>query len=209
MKDDDADRDVLEGRAPVAGRRRFLGAGAVATPALLTLVSQPALGTTCFSPSRALSQNTSVSQQGNIGNCTGISPGNYKTQTNPCQPSSNWPASPMPTTAFHPFFAGSLFIVGKKTGGTRSLTLFEVLNLPSVPVDVTSVPTDPSKLAFHIIGAYLNVVNGYVPSNVLSTTGVATIWSEWSTVNYYSPVAGVNWYAPDIVAYLSNFAIAP
>ncbi len=193
------------------GRRRFLGAGVGATPALMMLASQPALGVTCFSPSRALSRNTSVSQQGKYGDCTGISPGNYKTQTTPGAPSYHWPAAPVPTTLFHSIFSGSYFEVTKSTtgGGTRSLTLLEVLDLPTVPPDVMAVPSDPSKLAFHIIGAYLNVQKGFIPATVLDSQKVKNIWSELALRGYFEPTAGVKWYPADVVTYLQNSGIAP
>jgi hypothetical protein len=198
---------------PLRGRRRFLGAGATSTPALILLASQPALGATCFTPSRSLSANTSVSQQGKYGVCTGISPGNYKTQTSPTSPAYNWPSAPVPSTEFHALFSkgsgAGLFTVGLKKGGTRSLTLLEVLALPNVPKDVSGVPADPSKLAFHLIGAYLNIQNRFVPSVVLTSSQVLTIWGEYASKGYFEPTAGIKWYPADIVAYLKNGGIAP
>jgi hypothetical protein len=192
-----------------SGRRRFLTGGAALAPAVLTLSSQPALAGTCFSPSRSLSKNMSVSQAGKYGDCRGMSPGNYKTQTTPGTPSYNWPPTPAPATAFHQLFSGGLFKVQLETGGTRSLTLLEVLNLPTKPTGVASVPEDPSKLGFHVVGAYLNIQKGLVPPVVLTTTGLLTIWDEYVLRRYYEPTAGVKWDAATIVSYLKNSLIAP
>lgn len=180
------------------GRRRFLGVGVGATPGLMLLASQPALGVTCFTPSRSLSRNMSVSQAGKYGDCTGLSTDSYKT--------SSIAAT---TTAFHPTFAGTIFMAPKKVGGgTRSLTMREVLNLPTVPADVVSVPSI-NTVAHRLVGAYLNVQNGKVPAVVMTSAGVATIWAEFNSRGYYEPMAGTKWYANEIIAYLANSGIAP
>ncbi|MCQ8180319.1 hypothetical protein NP603_04290 [Methylomonas sp. SURF-1] len=195
-----------ENRSVVKSRRSFAKAGIV-SPLVMTLISRPAMaGGVCFSPSRSLSKNTSVSQNGNYGECNGISPGNYKTQTNPLMPSYNWPSSVPPSTPFHPLFKrgstakGTLFETG--TGlNLRSRTLLEVLGLNG--------SGDPSKLAFHTIGAYLNCVNGFIPTNVLTKEKVVSIWEEYVTNGFYEPFAGVKWYAGDIVSYYQTNYIAP
>lgn len=176
---------------PARGRRRFLGAGVSATPALLTLASQPALGVTCFTPSRSLSRNTSVSQQGKNGECNGQSPGNYGAQTDPGIPAYTWPAKPQPNDPFYPLFSNVLkknrFLITiytnkqKTKTGTRSLTLLEVLNLnPNSSfadmVPNTRLPVDPANLAKHLIAAYLNCVNGFIPTKVLPKEQVLLIW---------------------------------
>jgi hypothetical protein len=192
-------------------RRRFLGVGAKAGPALLTLASQPALAVTCFTPSRSLSKNMSVSQAGKNGDCNGVSPGNYAAQTTPGHSAYNWPSAVPPSTAFHSVFSGSRFVVVVGNGPTtRSLTMLEVLKLPQAVSGITvTLPTDPSNVAMHLIGAYLNVVNLLIPSNILDTDGVKTIWTEWNTKGYYEPVAGVQWNAAAIVLYLTSNGIAP
>ena len=191
---------------PAKGRRRFLGAGAAATPVLMSIASQPALGATCFTRSRSLSKNTSISQQGKYGECSGVSPGNYKTQTNPQSPAYNWPAAPTPSTKFHPLFSGSYFTATLKAPatGTRILTLLEVLSLPKLPADVQTAPSDPSKLAKHLIAAYLNVQKGLIPAVVLDSTKVLNIWAERQSKGYFEPMAGVKWYDAEIVIYLKS-----
>jgi hypothetical protein len=196
------DQNPVQKLPSSGGRRRFLGAGAAAAPAVLTLVSQPALGTTCFSPSRSLSRNTSVSQQGLYGECRNAeSPGNYKAQQTPGAQAYHWPAAIPPSTPFHPTFSGTKFTTGSGSS-YRSMTMGEVLNL--------SGSADPEKMAFHLIGAYLNVNGGngaVIPSNVITAGEITTIWHEWSTRGYFEPTAGVQWNATAIKYYLVSNGI--
>lgn len=206
-----------------------------ATPALLTLASQPALGAgvTCFTPSRSLSKNTSVGQELKNGECNGVSPGNYGAKTDPNQPggSYNWPdpPEPQPDTPFHDVFSGYRFSItvissSGSTGGkskkprvaapsTRSLTFLEVLRLnpTSTFPDLADgvIPVDPANIGKHIAAAYLNCVNGFIPTHILTTDQVKAIWTEWDTKTYFEPMAGVKWYEADIVDYLTSNGIAP
>lgn len=190
--------ETADARLNSGGRRRFLGAGSAAVPAVLTLLAQPALGMTCFTPSRSLSRNTSVSQAGEYGECRGQSPGNYSQQIEPGRPAYTWPISP--DTRFHP-----IFIVGSRTGTQfvgsdgKSLTMLQVLNL--------SGKEDPGKVAFHLIGAYLNVKANLVSPAAMDESRVLQMWVEWATRGYFEPVAGVRWYAIEIVDYLKSNGI--
>ncbi len=82
------------------------------------------------------------------------------------------------------------------------MSMIEVLNLgPS---------EDPQKVAFHLIGAYLNCCGGngaVIPSNVMTPSRVLEIWTEWRTKGYFNPTAGVKWYAADIKNYLISNGI--
>ena len=170
--------------SPDPRRRRFLGAGAAATPAILTLISQPALGNTCFTPSRSLSKNTSASQAGKDGLCVGAkSPVFFRDADE-----TGWPIAS--STLFHPTFSGSNFIVS----GT-SLTMRQVL------------VQYPTSLAAYVLSAYLNILLGYVPANVLTTAVVQSIWTQWSTLGYYTVTAGVNWTDVQIKDYLQSNGI--
>lgn len=186
-------------------RRRFLGAGVSAAPLVLTMVSQPALGATCFTPSRSLSRNTSVSQNGLFGECTGAeSPGNYKAQQTPGTPAYHWPASVKPTDPFHPTFKmGSEQGVSKFTkrenGKWVSMSFGEALNINA-----------PGQVHFHLIGAYLNKVGGngaIIPDVAITVDGILKIWSEYITKGFYAPTTGVQWGAEQIVTYLKTNGI--
>jgi hypothetical protein len=190
----------------VPSRRRFLGAGAVATPAILTLVSQPALGVTCFTPSRSLSKNTSKSQAGKDGLCTGAeSPGNYKTQTTPGTSAYHWPISP--NTKFHSnqTYGGVAGVFSGSIYGNRSL--LDVLNK-------TNGMSDPYNVAYHLVAAYLNVLGGnsaVIASNVMNAQDVKDIWTAWlaSGRTKYPVMAGTDWTGQQLVDYLiSNGIVA-
>lgn len=195
--------EVVENTTPdhpaPRGRRRFLGASIAASTTITTIASQPALGTTCFTPSRSLSKNTSVSQDGKYGECYGVSPGNYKTQTDATSPATRWPAYPQPTTPFHNVFTKGPYGSFLKSDGT-SKTMMDVLRLNGTG--------DPNKVAFHIIGAYLNQLNGYLDKNITAQM-ILGIWSEYAQNGYYTPFAGIQWNGSAIVTYLQNNNIAP
>ena len=184
------------------GRRRFLGAGTAAAPFVLTLVSQPALGVTCFSPSRALSKNTSLSQQAKNSQCTAAqSPGNYGSQQTAGSGSYSWPASVPPTTPFHP-----TFLQGTVPGQTSftKLAADGVTTVSQTMGEVVKV-NGSGGLVKHILAAYLNKKGGngaIIPDQVLTEAAILNIWKEFVTVGYYTPVAGTRWFAADIVSYL-------
>ncbi|MCL2876587.1 MAG: hypothetical protein FWF12_09945 [Betaproteobacteria bacterium] len=207
MTDQDTHPDCKQECANRDGndRRRFLGAGAAATPFLLTLVSQPALGITCFTPSRSLSRNTSVSQEGKYGECLRAeSPGNYKSQQQPGQGAYHWPAAVPPSTLMHPLFVeGSEYLKTQfiKKEGNRwvSMTLGEALAVNAA-----------GQVHFHLIGAYLNKMGGngaVIPDSVLTAQDVLVMWQEYARRGYYEPMAGIRWYAEDIVNYLKSNGI--
>lgn len=184
-------------------RRRFLGKGIKAAPFVITLASQPALGTTCFTPSRSLSKNTSISQQGKNGECTGAeSPGNYAQQQTPGTSPYHWPASPLPTDPLHPtFYMGNSEGVTKftKNGGSVSKTFGEALNVNA-----------PEQVHFHLIAAYLNVKGGngaMISDKAITASRVLAMWQEYATKGYYEPMAGVKWYALEIKNYLISNGI--
>ncbi|MCL2635922.1 MAG: hypothetical protein FWD50_04735 [Betaproteobacteria bacterium] len=186
-------------------RRRFLGAGAAAAPFLLTLVSQPALGATCFTPSRSLSRNTSVSQQGKYGECVGAgAASNYKAQQQPGQGAYHWPAAVPPSTPMHPlFYQGGEYLktsfIKQVDGQWVSMTLGEALEVNAA-----------GQAHFHLIGAYLNKMGGngaVIPDTVLTAQDILRIWQEYASRGYFEPMAGIKWYADEIVDYLKTNGI--
>lgn len=213
---------------PSRGRRRFLGAGTSAVPALVTLASTPALGATCFTPSRNLSQNTSLSQAAFVGTCTGTSVTSYKAGT-------GWPIAN--NTRFHTVFTGDVFWVKNNASGSsglRSCTLLEVLNLDTttlappagkvwstsagvyrssfVPVTGTT-GSETITVAKHLVAAYLNCSAGLVPNNVLKASGTVPsctdIWADFIADGKYEVMASVLWLPSGIVDYFISNGIAP
>jgi hypothetical protein len=187
------------------GRRRFLGKGIKAAPFVITLASQPALGTTCFTPSRSLSKNTSISQQGKDGVCTGAeSPGNYKAQQDPNSNAYHWPTSPKPTDPLHP-----TFYMGNSEGVTKFTKTVNHQEVSKTFGEALAV-TASGQVHFHLIAAYLNVKGGngaVISDKAITASGVLAIWEEFAKKGYYEPVAGVKWYATEIVDYLKSNGI--
>lgn len=196
MKQDDTSSTVSSSHDSPSGRRRFLGAGSAIAPAVLTLVSRPALGGTCFPPSRALSVN--ASHGSNDYECNGESPGNYWQQTDPNSPAYHWPSYPLPSTPF-----ASVFDACTVTGFPAGKTMVEVLGWHQGG-------GDPENVAFHLIAAYLNVVNGYVPSEVVSLTQIKTWFCQWQASGYATVQVGTEtWTGGELVSYLQSNTIAP
>lgn len=203
MAEQNTNPDLRQGSADGKrhDRRRFLGAGAAAAPFLLTLVSQPALGTTCFTPSRSLSRNTSVSQQGNYGEClnaqslasyaalpqTVASMGGAWPDALPPDTSMNLQFSPLPAQFFKQVNEGGTMV-------SKAMTLGEALQVPGA-----------DQAYFYLIAAYLNKMGGggaSIPDAVLTASDIRGIWQEYAMQGYYEPMAGIQWSASDIVNYL-------
>ncbi len=204
-----SNQDLQQNPAPTptgsGRRRRFLGAGVTAAPLVLTMISQPALGATCFTPSRSLSRNTSVSQNGYFGECTGAeSPGNYKAQQTPGTSAYHWPATVKPTDPFHPTF---------KMGSDQGKTKFTKLvggNWVSKSFGEVLDINVAGQVHFHLIAAYLNKLGGngaVIPDVAITVEGILQIWSEYITKGFYAPTAGVEWGAEKIVTYLKTNGI--
>lgn len=178
--------------AKQSARRRFLGKGAVAAPAILTLAAQPALGATCYAPSGSLSKNTSGGRN-YTGTCTGFSPGRYKTR----RTLADW--SPVNPSAL----IGSVFspvpLYFKKSNG-NPMTLLEVIDLTG--------QADPYMFGFHMVAAYANIKKGKIPANVLDETKLKAIWTAIYTQGYYQ-VGGQQWKTTAVVDYLKLYEIAP
>ncbi len=191
--------DRAESGVSEARRRLLVRGGMASGPIILTLTSRPVLGGLnpgeCISPSQTLSG--ALSHRGTkVGTCSGRSPGYWKT----CS-ASNWPIQQ--STPFH-----SIFVVGPTPGCSQfnadgsMKTMLQVLNLLG--------SEDPYKVAFHCIGAYLNILKGLIDPKALTAEGVVALWREWALNGKYVPYAGATpWTGADIVSYLKNNYIAP
>jgi len=167
-----------------AARRRFTRAGAAASGVLLTLHSQPGMAATvCASPSGFLSGNLRSQAPSEPVVCLGRTPGYWK------QPHKAWPAGIDQGTLFRDIFPTTL--AQKKTYGSDSCNLEYIL---------TPRSWDSQGLGRHIVAAYLNVMAGW--SSFQNVQMLVKIWNEWVNYGYYTPTAGVKWYAYDIVKYL-------
>ena len=186
---------------PDRGRRRLVQGGVGAAPLLMTLVSRPVLGQVpCQTGSDTLSGPTSH-PHGQQPVCSGGSPSYWS------QNLDKWPAGYYPTSAGDTGTAGALTL-SAATGGSvgQQATLFAPPFLPSpYPPDTTllAVLQNPGDaVAQHLAAARLNVASGLVP--VLNEAKLQTIWLEYTSKGFSEPTAGVKWYAPEIVSYLTT-----
>jgi hypothetical protein len=189
--------DVAQTEAqPDRSRRRFVQGGVGATPLLMTLVSQPVLGSArCYSPSGFVSMNTS--RNAKFGTCSGRTPGYWKSKNsmggNPSQGTPKWPIPT--TTLFSAYFNP---VPPPQNPGT--FTLLDAVSLPEGP---------PHNVTRHIAASLLNVLVGLVPAEVLTAAVLQQIWQQYMAtggglVGYYEPTAGVKWYHDEITAYLQS-----
>lgn len=200
-----ADAPAITPESPAQGvseaRRRLLVRGGMASgPILLTLTSRPVLGGLnpgeCISPSQTLSG--ALSHRGaKVGTCNGRSPGYWKT----CA-ASNWPIPQ--STPFH-----SVFVVGTVDGSRFFNTDGSMMTMIQVLTVLGYV--DPYRMAFHCIGAYLNILKGgMIDPKALTAEGLVAIWREYALTGKYTPYAGATpWDGTQIVNYLSSNYIAP
>lgn len=182
--------------------RAGIAAGGVMAAAPVMATNTPGVLKACAAPSATLSGAQSHSQ---AGSCQGQSPGYWQNSSKP-----NPPGVDRNVATFH-----SLFIAGgagksfyKSNGGTSvQMTLMNVLNLQG--------NEDLEKVAFHITGAYLNIMAGWVQFPVggvpndknLMIQSIQTIWSEWVQKGYYEPFAGTKWGGTEIKNYLISQGI--
>jgi hypothetical protein len=207
-------RDVAEPTVSIdESRRRFTKSSLVASGVLLTLASRPSLGGgggfvgghVCKTPSGFLSAN--LSHHGTQCTCSGRTPGYWGTNTDS---SHKWPS---------PYTTGSCSNTqytqkwdswsGNGTMYNDSFLGFHCYNHGSIYKSYTMLQTillggtgDPSQLGAHCVAAILNARMGWTP--VLTETQIRNMFNEWDMHGYYTPTAGVKWYAADIVTYLKS-----
>lgn len=158
-------------------RRRFTASGLAVSGVLLTLASRSVMGQTAQTPSGFVSGNNSVHGQQSVSQ--GRSPGYWKNHP------STWP---MPvTTNFSSVFkcsSGSVY---------REFTMMELL---------TPQEVDKDKLGMHLVAALLNARMGWTP--FLTEERIRSMFSEWQSTGYFSPMANVYWNSAQIVEYLKS-----
>lgn len=173
-----------------AARRRFSRAAAGASGVLATLASQPGMAATvCTTPSGFLSSGMTMSHQPVPPPlCGGLSPGYWWSHQD------QWPKGITTTQKFK-----SIFHCGAGSSALGNLTMGEACN-PHPDID-------QSNCGRHILAAYINALSG--KTTVLTTIMVLKIWNEYQNTGgqgsgYYTPSAGVKWYAADIVNYIKS-----
>ena len=170
--------------------------GVGATPVLMTLVSQPVLGSVrCYSPSGHVSMNTS--RNAKYGICSGRTPGYWKSKNSmggtPSQGNPQWP---IPTGTLFTVFFNPV----PPPQNPATFTMLQAVELPEGP---------PNNVTRHIAASVLNILVGLVPANVATINVLKQIWQQYMAtgggmVGYYEPMAGVKWYHDEITAWLTS-----
>jgi len=170
-----------------AARRRFTRAGA-ATGVMLTLHSHSAMATgtaaVCTTASGFMSGALRSTHSTQAVTCSGVSPGYWKN----CS-ASVWPR---PTNKNNDYFTKYF---------PSTLTGYSTVKAATI-LDPQQFDNNNAGLGRHLMAAYLNTLKGW--TSFQSTTALQKIWTEWRDHGYYTPIAGVKWYAADIVNYLKQ-----
>lgn len=177
-------------QTPANPSRRKLAVGLGAGVAM-TLSGRSALAVECFKPS-AWASASHLSHRGTVSTCTGrtraqwagISPGNL--------PGGN----PRFRNVF-PNGNGINFLFGDRFD--------DVLDRP----DNGNTGSRPNPIAAEFVAAYLNVVSGRIPSTVMSTGALISMWNEWRnngavSGGYITVRNNVQLDTNEIVAYLQS-----
>lgn len=181
-QDDNMDKQAIPGPGPQGepvniARRRIGKSGLAISGVLATLASRPVFGVVSKSPSGFLSGN--LSTHGTPSVSAGRSPGYWKTHT-------HWPIPNRDTVLFSSVFTCT---VGSTYASMTMLALLESKD-------------DKHNLAMHLIAAYLNAMKGWTP--FLTVSRIQSMWTELQMNGYFSPTAGVQWSAEQVVDYIQQ-----
>lgn len=172
-------------------RRRLLRAGLTAAPVIMTVASKPVLGgTLCTSASAMGSAASGAARTASV--CSGLTPNQWKARA------LQWPT---------PFCATNQALTDRQatlyhcptTGFSGHVygdhTMLEVL-------DINEGGSGTTSLGRYMVAALLNACAGRTP--VLTESGVRDMWNDVVNRGYYEPTAGIQWGAPEIIAYLKT-----
>jgi len=170
--------------APVSSTRRKLGLSLGAGVAM-TLTGRSALAAECLSPS-AFASASHLSHHGTPPNCTGNT-------------RATWASIPVGQLPANPVFH-SVFPVNNAVSWGQQSKLSDVLQ----HADNGNTAPMANPISAEFAAAYLNIITGAIPMQVLTTIDLLNIWNGWTIQGFYSPRTGIQWFADDIVAYLQS-----
>lgn len=176
-----------------ASRRRLLQAGLSATPAILTIVSEPvrAFNGTAALPCRSASAFASVAAAQHAGavtsaspqqSCLGLSPASWNSLS-----ASGWPVAQ--GTLFSSVFAG-----GYTLRGNASPTFKDILNLDATTKNFTA----QELMARNFVAAYLNLQSAKTPDAVVNLTQLTSMWQLAVAGSYRPTATAAVWTTTDI-----------
>lgn len=172
---------------PARRKLAVLGVGAVAT-----LASRPVLAGTCNSPSAAASGNMSV--RGTPPMCSGRSPQQWVDASNSNDPNNGFPGG---NVVFSTVFANGNGILWPTDDNGR---LRQVMSAP----DNSNANPTPNPISKEFAATLLNIRDGRIPAAVLDEGRLIGMWVEWRSTGKFSPMAGIDWDANQIVTYLRS-----
>lgn len=180
MSADPSDDTPQDRPAPAArrsvSRRRLLQGSAAAAPAILTLVSTPVRATFYTSPASSFASINS-SRPLQTYTVSGYKPAWWVGQPVPTWPDSVKVNNGTPKKFKDCFAADDTY---------GNLTLKQCMELP--------FDTGMDGMVKHLCAAYLNAASGKVPYEVCSIPYLRMIWSNYMSLGYHEPSAGIKWY---------------
>lgn len=172
-------------------RRRLLRAGLTAAPVIMTVASKPVLGSTiCTAASVMGSAASGAVRTASV--CSGLTPNQWKVYA------AQWPTPFCATNHTSTDRQATLYhcpVTGFSGRVYGDHTMLEVL-------DIHEGGGGTMALGRYMVAALLNACAGRTP--VLSESGVRDMWNDLVNRGYYEPTAGVQWGAPEIIAYLKT-----
>lgn len=182
-----------------SSRRRLLQAGLGASPAILTIVSQPVRAGQCRSASAFASVSAAFAANGTtsaapLQTCTGLSPTSWNT-------TATWPTTAPKNTLFSSVFSGSYSLQVKKGAAVvviSSPTFSEILASPSAGGGAYS------DLARNMVAAYLNFKSLKTPAEVVTGVQLQAMWTAARNGSYRPTAGGALWTTADVNNWLTQ-----
>lgn len=175
-------------------RRRLLRGGLAAGPVLMTVSARPVMAQDCTTSSAhtSLSGSRQIVQQ----SCLGGGPTYWLSQNG----NKGWPSGYLMDTQRSASSGKAATTFGSVFGNTfgyGDLTFQQVLQ-------AGQSASDKSGLAAYLVAAVLNSGAGYTPASVLDVAKAQDIWSDYNTLGYYEPTAGVRWDSAQTIDWLKT-----
>lgn len=174
-------------------RRRLLRGGLGAAPVLMVSAPRSVMaGVSCNTASALATSFAPSGLVANVPQCSGRLPGYWSS----CS-LTVWPGTCLVSSSQTKKFDD---IFGSTNGYGSSKRLVDVL------AQSEAIPKD--KLAKYIVAALLNVRKTLTPPVVMSEATVRAIWDACRGGGYYTPTAGIMWYADYSVPASSGGCVA-
>jgi hypothetical protein len=185
---------VADNARSLTSRRRLLRGGLAAAPVLMTVASRPVMAQDCTTSSAhtSLGGSRQIVQQ----SCTGRGPAYWIAQNG----SKAWPSGYLMQTqggGTNGKIATTFGSVFGSAHGYGDLSMLQVLQAGQSSFDKAG-------LAAHLVAAVLNAEAGFTPASVLDIAKAQDIWSDYNSMGYFEPTAGVRWDSAQTIDWLKT-----